>query len=101
MERSVLGVRSFVGRDVTLRETIVQGANDYEPAQQSAQRPPLGIGDGSVLERVIVDKNCRIGRNVRLVNRRGIRHEDTDLYFIRDGIIVVPNGTTIPDATTM
>jgi glucose-1-phosphate adenylyltransferase len=101
IERSLLGVRSCVGRDVTLLETIVQGANDYEMPQQRGQRPPLGVGDGSILERVIVDKNCRIGRNVRLVNRRGIRQEDTNLYFIRDGIIVVPNGTTIPDGTAM
>src|SRR5262249_23480567 len=95
LERSLLGVRTRIGRDVTLRETVVLGANHYESER------PLDIGDGSILERVIVDKNCRIGRNVQLVNRRGVRHDETDLYVIRDGIIVVPNGTVIPDGTVI
>jgi len=102
LERSVLGVRSRVRRNVLLRETIVLGADEYEtPRQMEDNRrkglPDIGIGEGSVLERAIVDKDCRIGRGVHIVNRRGVRQEDHDLYVIRDGIVVIPNATVIPD----
>jgi glucose-1-phosphate adenylyltransferase len=102
LERSVLGVRSRVRRDALLRDTIVLGADEYEtPRQMEDNRrkglPDIGIGEGSVLERAIVDKDCRIGRGVRIVNRRGVRQEDHDLYVIRDGIVVIPNATVIPD----
>jgi glucose-1-phosphate adenylyltransferase len=102
LDRSLIGVRTRLGRNVTLRETIVLGSDQYETAEQLlANRrkgvPDVGIGDGSVLERAIVDKDCRIGRGVRVVNRGNVRHADHELYVIRDGIVVVPNGTVIPD----
>jgi glucose-1-phosphate adenylyltransferase len=62
---------------------------------------PLGIGQDSVLDRVIVDKNARIGRGVRLVNERGVQEADGPNYFIRNGIIVVPKGAVIPDGTVV
>jgi glucose-1-phosphate adenylyltransferase len=104
LERSVIGVRGLIGRDVTVRDSVLLGANYYEgersrPASRGA--PPLGVGDGSVLERVIVDKNCRIGRGVRIVNARGLREADADNYVIRDGIVVLPNGAVIPDGTVI
>ena len=102
LDRSVLGVRSRVGRNVTLRESIILGSDQYETPQQEKENrrkglPDIGIGEGSVLERVIVDKDCRIGRGVRIVNRSGLREADHELYVIRDGIVVVPNGVVVPD----
>ena len=102
LERSVLGVRSRVGRNVALRETIVLGGDDYESPEQMKENrrkglPDIGIGEGALLERAIVDKDCRIGRGVRINNRRGVAHEDHELYVIRDGIVVIPNATVIPD----
>ena len=103
MQRCVLGIRSIVGRNVTLRESVLMGANFYQddlgPGTQAG--PALGIGDDTVLERVIVDKDCRIGRGVRIVNRAGLREADGDSYFIRDGIVVIPNGAVIPDGTVI
>ena len=52
-----------------------------------------------VLDRVVIDKNARIGNGVRLVNEAGIEHADGDGYYIRSGIIVVPKGGIIPDGT--
>jgi glucose-1-phosphate adenylyltransferase len=105
LERSVIGVRSHIGRNVTLRDTVLMGANyfDRDRPTTGASRdvPPLGVGDDSVLEGVIADKNCRIGRGVHLVNRNHVQEAERDCYMIRDGIVVVPNGAVVPDGTVI
>src|SRR5205807_696484 len=100
MERCLLGVRSHVGRNVTVRDSVLLGANDYEAAAP-AGLPVLGIGDDAVLERAIVDKNCRIGRGARIVNRQGLQEADGANYTIRDGIVVIPNGAVVPDGAVI
>jgi glucose-1-phosphate adenylyltransferase len=79
------------------------GSDFYEtPSEKEASRrqgrPLLGIGANTVIENAIVDKNVRIGRNVRIVNREHVRDaEETPYAMIRDGIVVIPKGTVIPD----
>ena len=68
-------------------------ADDAAPARGDA--PRLGIGRDVVLDRVIVDKNARIGDGARLVNEAGVEHADGDGYYIRDGIIIVPKDGVI------
>ncbi len=104
LERCVIGLRTRVGRDVVLRETVVAGADRYEtPAQREANRaagiPDFGIGDGTVIQQAILDKDCRIGSNVRILNERGVREADMENYVIRDGIVVVPKGAVLADGT--
>jgi glucose-1-phosphate adenylyltransferase len=105
VERSVVGVRTRVGRSVTLRSAVLLGANyfdaDSRAAGKRADLPPLGVGDDSVLENVIVDKNCRIGRGVQIVNRDRLQEAEGDNYVIRDGIVVIPNGAVVPDGTVI
>ena len=61
-------------------------------------RPGLGIGSGSRIEGAIVDKNCRIGRNVRIVNSQGVEQsEETPHGMICDGVVVIPKDNVIPD----
>ncbi len=62
---------------------------------------PLGIGRDAVLDRVIVDKNARIGHDARLVNERGIENADGDGYYIRSGIIIVPKGGVVKPGTVV
>jgi glucose-1-phosphate adenylyltransferase len=50
---------------------------------------------------VIADKNCRIGRNVQLVNRGNVQEGEGDNYVIRDGLVVIPNGAAVPDGTVI
>jgi glucose-1-phosphate adenylyltransferase len=101
LHRSVLGVRSQVGRDVVMRGSIMIGADRYQAEVQNPRAgvPPLGVGDGCIIERAILDKDCRIGRGVKIVNRRGVQQEEKEHYVIRDGIVVIPNGTVVPDGT--
>jgi glucose-1-phosphate adenylyltransferase len=70
-------------------------ADDDVPARGS--NPRLGIGRNVVLNRVIVDKNARIGDGAQLLNDAGVQHADGPGYYIRNGVIVVPkNGTIAP-----
>ena len=62
---------------------------------------PLGIGRDAVLDRVIVDKNARIGEGARLVNDRGIENADGDGYFIRGGIVIVPKNGVVKAGTVV
>ncbi|MCS7020814.1 MAG: glucose-1-phosphate adenylyltransferase [Gemmataceae bacterium] len=108
IERSLVGVRSIIGRNCVLRETVMLGSDAYESEAQKQenarlQRPNLNIGDGSIIERAILDKDSRIGRYVQLINREGRQHYDSPngLYYIRDGIICIPRGSIIPDGTVL
>lgn len=98
IEHSIIGIRSVL-RQATVRNTLVMGADEEFPDVTDA--PPLGVGEGSVIERAIVDKNVRIGRNVRLVNEKGVMEADGEGWFIRDGIIVLSKNSVIPDGTVV
>jgi glucose-1-phosphate adenylyltransferase len=109
IRRSIIGVRSRICRGVHIEQTVLTGADRIESdadREENARRGRinLGIGEGTMIRGAIIDKDCRIGKNVRIENDRGINflHEDTNknaMYYIRDGIIVIPRGTTIPDGT--
>jgi glucose-1-phosphate adenylyltransferase len=106
IERSVVGIRSRIGHGTQIRHSLVLGADYYESLEeidraQAKGLPPVGIGQESLIERAIVDKNARVGRGVRIVNAAGETQKDGDGYFIRDGIVIVPKGGVIPDGTTI
>jgi glucose-1-phosphate adenylyltransferase len=104
VERSVVGIRSRIERGAVVRDSIVMGADFYQvpeaiDADFARGVPPIGIGEGSVIERAIVDKGARIGKGVRIVNKNGVSKEDGQHYFIRDGIVVIPKDAEIADGT--
>jgi glucose-1-phosphate adenylyltransferase len=104
IEHSLLGVRTVVGAHVQVRHSLILGAHRYEsPAEiecnARAGLPPMGIGENSRIERAIIDKDCRIGKNVRITNAVGRATYDGQDYVIRDGIVVLSDGAVIPDGT--
>jgi glucose-1-phosphate adenylyltransferase len=104
IEESVVGIRMSVQAETMIRRSVLLGADYYGIDGESPWRgdvPPLGIGRGAQLDRVIVDKNARIGDGARLVNARGVAHEDGDGYYIRNGIIVVPKDGIIQPNTVI
>lgn len=106
MTHCVVGVRSRIGRDVVLKDTVIIGADRFETdADRAANRdrgiPDYTVGDGTVIERAILDKDCRIGRNVRLVNQRDVQNDEGVNYVIRDGIVVIPKGIMVPDGSVI
>jgi glucose-1-phosphate adenylyltransferase len=94
VRESVIGIRTHVHPGSTITRSILLGADFYEEELES-NSIPLGIGRDVVLDRVIVDKNARIGNGVRLVNESGVQEADGDGYYIRNGIIIVPKGARI------
>ncbi len=99
IEESVVGIRTVMHK-ATVRRALIMGAEDAPPAA-AAGAPPVGIGEGSLIQGAIVDLNARIGRNVRIVNKGGIREAEGPSWVIREGIVVVPKNAVIPDGTTI
>jgi len=107
IENSIIGLRCRISRNVVIRNSILMGNDFYEPPNdmppgKTHERPPLGVGEGSRIEGAIIDKNCRIGRQVQIANREGVDWTDeTPFGMIRDGIVVMPKGTILPDNWAM
>jgi glucose-1-phosphate adenylyltransferase len=103
---SVVGVRSRISKGVQIDASYIMGADFYQTLEDmrtdlSKNLPRLGIGEGTVIKRAIIDKNTRIGKNARLLNEGGVVEADgpNSSYFIRDSIIIVPKNAVIADGT--
>ncbi|KAH8965549.1 hypothetical protein BDL97_04G123700 [Sphagnum fallax] len=105
---SVVGLRSWVAEGAVIQDALLMGADYYETDQHRGELLltggiPMGIGKNSVVKRAIVDKNARIGSNVKIVNKDDVVEaaRESDGYFIKSGIVtiikdaVIPNGTII------
>jgi len=99
IENSVIGLRTVIGDNVTIKDSVVMGADfiEMQPSQRNG-RLPVGVGANSYISGAILDKNCRIGSDVRIANAAGVDHEgeDSDLQ-IRDGISIVIKDGQIND----
>jgi glucose-1-phosphate adenylyltransferase len=103
VQESVVGIRTRIDKGAKISRSILLGADFYDetPRARTGATPALGIGRNSVLNRVIVDKNARIGEDVRLVNEKNLQDADGDGWCIRDGVIVVSKNATIPSGTVV
>ncbi|HEX9146240.1 MAG TPA: glucose-1-phosphate adenylyltransferase [Candidatus Binatia bacterium] len=106
VNRSVIGIRSRIETGCTIDNALLMGSDFYEsPAERLAAlesgKVPLGIGANTIIQRAIVDKNARIGRNVRVVNKDRVEESNREElgFVIRNGIVVVIKNATIPDGT--
>jgi len=98
IENSVIGLRCRIGRNVTIRNSVVMGADYYEAPSEEIGLPPLGIEAESRIEGAIVDKNCRIGAGAQVVNYAQAQDGAIgETCMIRDGILVVEKNTSLPD----
>jgi len=104
IDRSIIGIRSIIGRNVQLSQTIMMGADFYEDmghAHPRAEMIPVGIGDGCRIERAIIDKNARIGEGVTIRNQQDVQRFDGNGYAIREGIVIVPKNSVLPAGTVI
>jgi glucose-1-phosphate adenylyltransferase len=103
---SILGLRSRIDAGVRIENSIIMGSDFFESLDEiklnlNENRPHIGVGPNTIIRRAIIDKNVRIGKNVRLLNQAGIENKDGEdgSYYIRDGIIIIPKNSVIPDGT--
>ena len=106
INHSVIGLRSQIGPKVKIRSSILMGADYYETEADRAEnerlgRPAIGIGDGTVIEGAIIDKNARIGRNVRIRHLPARPDSETENWVARDGLVVIPKNAAIADETVI
>jgi glucose-1-phosphate adenylyltransferase len=99
--RTVVGIRSIIGDGARIHDTIVMGADYYEAEAPPTPRPapPIGVGGGSKVRGAILDKNARIGRNVRIEPFPPGTEIDEEMWSVRDGIVVIPKNAVLPDGT--
>ena len=96
LERCVVGIRSVIQSGATIRNSIVMGADYFELEQTDSSKLPIGIGRNCVIDRAIIDKNARIADGVVITPEGKPPNLDSDNYFIRDGIVVIPKDAVIP-----
>ena len=106
VRKSIIGLRSRIGIGVDIEDSIIMGSDYFESLGEidnniKVGRPHVGIGSQATIRRSIIDKNVRIGKNVRLLNRDNVETYDAPdrSFYIREGIIIVPKNATLADGT--
>jgi len=95
---SLIGLRSKIGEGTIIRNSILIGNEFYHPPEGSPLPTQFTIGQNCHIESAIIDAHAHIGDNVSLTNKENLQTYDSDLLYIRDGIIVVPSGATLPNS---
>jgi glucose-1-phosphate adenylyltransferase len=106
IKRCVLGIRSYVGEGSNLSEVVMMGADYYETPEQKAANSKrgmfnIGVGRNCQIEHTIIDKNARIGDNVKLSSAGKVDGEYPHGVIVRDGVLVVPKGAIIPSGVVI
>lgn len=102
MEQSVVGIRARIGHGTTVVNTYIMGNDYYETIDEITQvkkkgLPLIGIGERCYIKDAIIDKNCRIGNDVRINGGAHLANTDHALYTVKDGIVVVKKQAVLPD----
>ncbi len=106
INHSIIGIRSMVGAGSELKRVILLGGDYYESQASILEnevlgKPRIGIGQNTKIENAIIDKNARIGNNVVISPAGKPENLDHPLYYIRDGIVIIPKNGSIPHDTVM
>ncbi|KAJ0440203.1 putative glucose-1-phosphate adenylyltransferase [Helianthus annuus] len=96
---SVIGPRTRVGDGAVIQDSVIMGSDIY----QSVHEQSIGVGEGSFIKKAIIDKNVRIGKNVKIINRDNVLegNNETNGYIIKSGIVVVLRGAVFPDESIL
>ena len=105
IEKSLIGVRSRIGAGTTMTNCYMMGSDYYQTLEElraayDSEQPILGIGDKCEINNAILDKNCRIGNNVR-IDGSNLPDGDFDTHFVKEHIVVVKKNAIIPNNTVI
>jgi glucose-1-phosphate adenylyltransferase len=103
---SIVGLRTVVGAGTELNRVVTLGSDYYESDEsvknhEREGKPRIGIGANCKIENAIIDKNARIGNDVTISPAGKPENVDHELYFIRDGVVVIPKNAVIPHGTVI
>jgi glucose-1-phosphate adenylyltransferase len=106
IDNSIIGIRSRIGSATTIMNTYLMGSDFYETLDdinidQQHGIPLLGIGERCHIENALIDKDCRIGNDVRIVGGAHLEDTDNELYAVKEGVIVVKKGAVLPNGFTI
>jgi len=104
IERSVIGVRSRIGKGTVIKNTYMMGSDFYQNLEEleDAKRnnkPIVGVGEDCYIDTAILDKSCSIGNNVQIRGGRHLPDGEFETYTVKDGIIVIKKRANIPNGT--
>ena len=102
IKKSVIGIRSRIGKDTVIQNTYVMGNDIYQSIEKmeeetEANKILIGIGERCFINNAIIDKNCRIGNDVYISGGQHLENTANELYAIKEGIVVIKKGAIIPD----
>lgn len=106
LDRTIVGIRSIISSGSRVYQSVLMGADFYESdalksENEHSGRPHVGIGEKCLIQNAIIDKNARIGDNAVIANTKNLDNYDSDNYYIRDGIVIVPKDAAIPPDTVI
>ena len=99
IDKSVIGIRSRIGHESTVINTYMMGCDYYETLEEIDSKKIdilMGIGERCFIKNAIIDKNCRIGDDVRINGGKHLKDKETEKYVIKDGVVVIKKGSVIP-----
>lgn len=104
IKHAVIGIRSRIGKGSKITNAYIMGSDRYQTLEEIAEEnnaghPLIGIGDNCSITNAILDKNCRIGNNVQITGGLHLPDGDYEFYAVKDGIIVIKKGATVPSGT--
>lgn len=106
ISNAVIGLRSMIGPNVTIRSSVIMGADYYETEEDREVnrrlfRPDIGLGEGSIIESALIDKNAHIGKNVHIRHMPDRPDVEKENWVAQDGLVIIPKGAVIPDGTVI
>ena len=104
VEGSIIGIRSRIGENTVIKDSIVMGNDIYQTLQEianSSEDIPLGIGHNCQIQHAILDKDCKIGNNVVIKGGPHLPDMNTDEFVVRDGVVVIKKNAVIPEGTRL
>jgi glucose-1-phosphate adenylyltransferase len=103
IEHSVIGIRSRIDKESTVINTYMMGSDYYQSLEDilNPSIPSMGIGARCFIKNAILDKNCAIGNDVRIIGGRHLKDDETNEYAVRDGIVIVKKGAVIPNGVVI
>jgi glucose-1-phosphate adenylyltransferase len=104
IKHAVIGIRSRIGKNTTVTNAYIMGSDRYQTLEEIEEQnalgnPLIGIGERCVISNAILDKNSRVGNDVQINGGAHLPDGDFGSYAVKDGIVVIKKGATIPDGT--